>query len=82
LATRQIAEFKPGDHVTAKYVEAKLLGVNETASASGPIQKMSVASDNTVRGPTTIVSVDPANTQSPSSERITWWRQLTSPATP
>ena len=55
-----LAEFKPGDHVTARYVEARLLGVNETASASGPIQKMSAASDNTVRGLTTIVSVDPA----------------------
>ena len=51
--------FKPGDHITAKYVEAKLLGVNETAGTSGPILKMSTESGGTVRGPTTIVAVDP-----------------------
>src|SRR6202043_1112329 len=40
-----LAEFKPGDHVTERYVEAKQLGINETAIASGPIQKMASASD-------------------------------------
>ncbi len=57
---KNLAQIKPGDHITAKYVEAKLLGVNQTASASGPIQKMSAESGDTVRGPTTIVAVDPA----------------------
>jgi hypothetical protein len=57
---KNLAQLKPGDHITAKYVEARLLGVNETASASGPIQHMSAESGDTVRGPTTIVAVDPA----------------------
>ena len=55
-----LSQIKPGDRVTAKYVEARLLGANETASTSGSIQKMSAESGDTVRGPTTIVAVDPA----------------------
>ena len=55
---RSVTQIKPGDHITAKYVEARLLAANETASASGPIQKMSAASGDTVRGSTTIVAVD------------------------
>jgi hypothetical protein len=57
---KNLARFKPSDHITAKYIEAKLLGVNETGGTSGPIQKMSTESGGTVRGPTTIVAVDPA----------------------
>ena len=38
---KNLAQINPGDHIIAKYVEAKLLGVNQTASASEPIQKMS-----------------------------------------
>ncbi len=57
---KNLAQIKPGDDITAKYVEARLLDVNETASASGPIQKMSAEPGDTVRGPTTIVAVDPS----------------------
>lgn len=57
---QDLAQIKPGGHITANYLEAKPLGVSETASASRLIQHMSAASGDTVRGSTTIVAVDPA----------------------
>jgi len=41
---KNLAQIKPGDDIIARYVEAMLLNVNETADASRPIQKMSAAS--------------------------------------
>ncbi len=53
-----LAQLKPGDHITAKYTVARLIGVNEASAGSGQIQNMRADGD-TVRGPTTIVAVDP-----------------------
>jgi hypothetical protein len=54
-----LSKLAPGDHVSAEYIEAKLIDIGQTAGPTGPIQNMSAGPGTTVQGPSTIVAVDP-----------------------
>jgi hypothetical protein len=57
--TVDISGLKPGDHISARYVAAKLDEIHQVAGSSAPIEDMKPGSQGMVEGNTTIVAVDP-----------------------
>jgi hypothetical protein len=53
-----LASLKPGDHVTAHYSEARLVGITPAPDQTGPLQTIQNTQGNTVQGDTTVVAVD------------------------
>lgn len=54
-----LADLKPGDHVTARYVAARLIRINGTPPHAGPLQTIASGQGEALHGGTTIVAVDP-----------------------
>jgi hypothetical protein len=55
---KDLSQLKPGDHVRAEYVEARLLGINRTEHP-GALQTITNGPKGTSQGNTTIVALDP-----------------------
>lgn len=62
---KNLNQLKPGDHVNAVCIAAKLVGINGTANVSGPIEQMRSGSGDSEQGPTTIIAVDRMGARSP-----------------
>lgn len=54
-----LSGVKPGDHITAQYTEAKLLGIKQASGNSRSLQTISNGQGDTAQGDTTVVAVDP-----------------------
>jgi len=54
-----LASLKPGDRITAEYIQARLVGIKPAVGHSVALQSIENDPQGTARGDTTIIAIDP-----------------------